>query len=56
MYSYQDLEVSTNNAAEAIMEEYVKLTSSDNFDFVVTKEAALVSGTLRGMLSTSSES
>lgn len=36
------------------LKQYVQLTSSDGFDFVIQREAALVSGTLRGMLSQSS--
>lgn len=34
-------------------EEFVRLISSDGFQFIVEKEVCLVSGTLRGMLQTS---
>lgn len=34
--------------------EWVKLVSNDGFEFVITRDAALISGTIRGMLSQSS--
>lgn len=34
--------------------QYVTLVSSDGFSYVISREAALVSGTLRGMLSSNS--
>ncbi|KAK9471861.1 BTB/POZ protein [Dipodascopsis tothii] len=34
--------------------EYVRLVSSDGFEFAIMRSAAMISGTLRGMLSESS--
>ncbi len=39
-----------NELAE-LEQDYVKLTSSDGFEFVVDRKCAMASGTIKGMLS-----